>query len=67
MPRGRPAKVIRPIEKTINIPEDILARVDLMLYSELEQRVPHGAWSRLITSLLQDWLKGIGGQNGKAE
>ena len=50
---GRPKKAIRPIEKNISLPEDICARVDLMLYSELEQRVPHGAWSRYITELIR--------------
>lgn len=54
---GRPAKAIRPIEKKINIPEDLTVQVDLILWSELEQRVPHGAWSRYIISLIEDDLK----------
>jgi hypothetical protein len=48
----KPKRVIRPVEKKISIPEDIVLRIDLELYSGLEQRVPHGAWSKLVTSLL---------------
>lgn len=56
MPAGKPAKVIRPVEKKISIPEDVVAQIDLELYSELESRVPHGAWSTLITKLLREHL-----------
>lgn len=59
MPRVK--NVIRPVEKKISIREDIAAQVDLKLYSELESRVPHGAWSRLVTALLEEWLKKLGG------
>jgi hypothetical protein len=56
---GRPKKPIRPIEKNISIPEDICAKVDLRLFSPLEGRVPHGAWSRYITALIrQDLSRG---------
>jgi hypothetical protein len=48
----KPKKVIRPVNKKIAIPEDVVLRVDLELYSELEGRVPHGAWSELVTKLL---------------
>jgi hypothetical protein len=54
---GRPKKAIRPIEKNISLPEDICARVDLQLFSGLEQRVPHGAWSRYITELIRKDLQ----------
>ena len=49
---GRPANTIRSIEKSISISEDLTTKVDLMLYSPLEGRVPHGAWSRYITELI---------------
>lgn len=55
---GRPKKPIKSVEKNISIPEDVCARVDLMLYSELEGRVPHGAWSRYITGLIRKDLNG---------
>ena len=50
---GRPKKAIRSVEKNISIPEDIVCKVDLMLWSELENRVPHGAWSRHITGIIK--------------
>lgn len=50
----RPPKAIRPVEKTVNIPEDIVAKVDLLLWSDLEERVPHGAWARYILGLIQE-------------
>lgn len=49
---GRPKKAIRPVEKSISIPEDITMQVDLRLFSLLEGRVPHGAWSRYVTGLI---------------
>ena len=52
----KPKKVIRPVEKRINLPEDLVARVDLMLWSDVEQRVPFGAWSELTTRLLKEYL-----------
>lgn len=54
---GRPRKTIRPVEKNISLPEDLVAKVDLMLFSALEGRVPHGAWSRYISELIQKDLK----------
>lgn len=52
MPR-RP-NVIRPSQLTLWLPEDIRARLDLYLWSQLEGRVPHGAYSRLISQLLRE-------------
>ena len=50
----RPKKVDRPIEKSINIPESLVAQVELHLFSELEGRVPFGAWSELMKKLLKE-------------
>jgi hypothetical protein len=52
----RPKKAIPSVTKEISLPPDLVARVDLALYSELEDRVPHGAWQRLLTELLANWL-----------
>lgn len=54
---GRPKNVIKSVEKNISIPEDVVCRIDLQLFSELEGRVPHGAWSRLVTKLLRNDLE----------
>lgn len=49
----RPRKALRPVEKNISLPEDIVARVDLELFSELEGKVPFGAWQRFVGGLIQ--------------
>lgn len=49
----RPRKAIRPIEKNISLPEDIVARVDLELFSEVEGKVPFGAWQRYVEGLIR--------------
>jgi hypothetical protein len=53
---ARPRKAIRPIEKTICLPEDLVAQVDLLLYSSLEGKVPYGAWQRHVEQLLREDL-----------
>ena len=57
MARGKPPKILRPVSKHLSLPEDIVAKVELELYSELEQRVPHGAWAALIEQLLREWCR----------
>lgn len=53
---ARPARTVRPVEKTISIPEDIVTRIDLELFSELEGKVPFGKWAELVTNLLREHL-----------
>jgi hypothetical protein len=53
MTRGRKPKIDRPVEKTISISESLVAKVDLVLWSQVEGRVPHGAWSRYVEGLIQ--------------
>lgn len=52
----RPAKAIKPAEKNISLPSDLVAKVDLALWSDLEGRVPFGGWSKLVEALLNRWL-----------
>lgn len=54
MPRVKSA--IRTIDKHIWLPETLVAQAELRLMSELEQRVPYGAWQKLIERLLMRWL-----------
>ena len=49
----RPRKAVRPVEKNISLPEDLVARVNLELYSDLEARVPFGAWQKYIETLIR--------------
>lgn len=53
----RPKLAIRPVEKNINLPQTICTKVDLILFSEIEGRVPHGAWSKYICHLIEADLK----------
>ena len=50
---ARPKKTDRPIEKNISLPSSVVARVELELFSELEGRVPFGAWQRYIVGLIE--------------
>lgn len=50
---ARPKQVIRPIEMSVSIPEDLHARLKLELFSDVEGRVPHGKISQLFTLLLR--------------
>jgi hypothetical protein len=56
---GRTRKTIRPIEKNISLPETLVAEVDLLLYSELEGRVPYGAWKGLVQMLLEKFVEDV--------
>lgn len=53
---ARPRKAIRPVEKTVSLPEDLVARVELELYSELEGKVPFGAWQKYLERLIRSDL-----------
>lgn len=53
---ARPKLAVRPVAKEISIPEDIFARIELELFSELEGKVPHGKWSKLVEGLLREYL-----------
>jgi hypothetical protein len=55
MPRTR--RVNHPIEKKISLPADIVTAVELELWSDLEGKVPYGAWSKLVERLLRDHLR----------
>ena len=51
---SRPKGVQRRISKNISLPEDLVARMELELFSEVEERIPVGAQSKLIEQLLRD-------------
>lgn len=56
---ARPKKIDRPVEKTICLPQSLVARVDLELYSELEGRVPFGAWQRFVAGLIEQYFQNV--------
>lgn len=50
----RPRKVVRPASFHCNVPEDLKARLDLHLFSPLENRVPYGAYSEFLAEAIRD-------------
>lgn len=58
----RPLKTDRPIEKNISLPSSLVSRVELELWSDLEGRVPFGAWQKYISKLIADDLTRRGGR-----
>lgn len=53
---ARPRKTTRSIEKNICFDEPLVNRVDLVLYSPLEGKVPFGAWKKFLQSAVEDKL-----------
>ena len=53
---ARPRKTDRPIEKNLSLPQSLVTRVELELFSELEGRVPFGAWQRYVVRLIESDL-----------
>jgi len=49
----RPRKAVRPIEKNLSLPQDLVAAVDLELWSEVEGKVPFGAWAKYVEELIR--------------
>jgi hypothetical protein len=54
--RGRPPSIRRARPLNVHLDEELLTRVDILLFSELEQRVPKGAYQRLLNTLITKWL-----------
>ena len=50
---ARPKKTDRPVEKNISLPQSVVVRVELELFSELEGKGPFGAWQRYIVRLVE--------------
>ena len=54
---ARPKKAIRPVEKNLSLPGDMVAQVELFLFSEIEGKVPFGAWSKYLQELVREDLR----------
>lgn len=52
----RPRNPIRPRRYDVYVPEPIAARIDMLLYSTAEQRIPKGAISEFFTTLAEQAL-----------
>ena len=53
---ARPRKAVRPVEKSLSLPQDIADRIDLHLWSALEGKVPHGAFSKFVEAAVREWF-----------
>ena len=58
MPRTKKIDTSRRLE--VQIPESILSKVRMELFSELEGCVPFGSMSELVATQLAEWLRGRG-------
>jgi len=58
--RGRPTKTIRSVQINISLPEDLVARMKLHLWSEAEGKVPHGVQSAFIEQAVREYLQRSG-------
>ena len=52
----RPANLNPPESIHLHIDAALKTRVSLILYSELEQRIPKGAWAAFIEARLREFL-----------
>ena len=49
---GRPAAINPTVSIHTWLRKDLMTKVDLLLWSEVENRVPHGAYQRFFTELI---------------
>lgn len=53
---ARPPSILRPVRVHVILPEDLWLRLTTHLFSEAEQRVPHGAYSKFIAERITEYL-----------
>ena len=53
---ARPKKVIRCKAKNLLLPENLIAKVDLELFSELEGKVPFAAWQTFTVKCIENYF-----------
>lgn len=56
MPRGRPVSVVPAKLLNVAIPGELFAQVEITLYSEVESRVPHGAYSKFFSARIREFF-----------
>ena len=52
----RPRKAVPSVEKNLSLPRDLVVAVDLELFSDLEGKVPFGAWGKYVERLIREDL-----------
>lgn len=53
----RPRNIIPPTQLCFHLPLDIRAQLDLLLFSKLEGRVPHGAYQEFFAARIREYLE----------
>lgn len=53
----RPKQTVKSAFRNIALPEPLADRLDLELYSELEGRIPTGAYKLFFTNLLEQYFE----------
>ena len=56
MARGRRPKLTDRTAVEVTLPTELVAKMQLELYSHALGTVPHGAVAELFTTLLSEWL-----------
>jgi len=64
---GRPAKTVRPVRFGCCIPADLNDRLSRHLFSEVEDRVPHGAKSTFVEGLIREFFLKLDGEAAEIE
>lgn len=52
----RQPDIIRPVKLTTTLPDDVRTRLDLFLYSEVEGRIPKGAYQQFFLDRIRDFF-----------
>lgn len=53
---ARPQHIDRPVTLHITLPATTRAKLDLFLFSEVEGRVPHGAYAAFLRDRIEEYL-----------
>lgn len=59
---GRPKKTVPPVRFGCCIPSDLNTRLEEHLFSEVENRIPHGAKSTFIEGLIREYFNKLDGE-----
>lgn len=50
---ARPRKAVPSVSKEISLPMPLVVKVDLLLFSQIEGKVPFGAWQKYLVTLIE--------------
>lgn len=58
-----PRNIIRTIETHVSLPEDLVGEIDILLWSDLQGRVPKGARAKFFEAALRNHLAAVKAAN----